>query len=125
MKMKSKKFFSSIFIITVMSLSVASCYYDKEDLLYGSTVVDCSTVDSKFSTAINPLMQSKCAYSGCHDAGTAAAGVVLENHTQVAASAGSINQRCIVDKTMPPGTPLSSSEISALQCWINAGTPNN
>ena len=125
MKMKSKKFFSSIFIMTVISLSVASCYYDKEDLLYGSTVVDCSTVDSKFSTAINPLMQSKCAYSGCHDAGTAAAGVVLENHTQVAASAGRINQRCIVDKSMPPGTPLSSNEISALQCWINAGTPNN
>jgi uncharacterized membrane protein len=70
-------------------------------------------------------MQSKCSYSGCHDAGTGAGGVVLENHTQVAASAGRINQRCIIDKSMPPGTPLSSNEIFALQCWINAGTPNN
>jgi uncharacterized membrane protein len=122
--MNSKKFLFSILAVAFVSIVVTSCYYDKEDLLYGSNV-DCSTIDSKYSTAISPLMQSKCSYSGCHDAGTAAAGVVLENHTQVAASAGRINQRCIVDKSMPPGTPLSSNEISALQCWINGGTPNN
>jgi uncharacterized membrane protein len=123
--MNSKKILISMLAVAFVSIIATSCYYDKEDLLYGSSVVDCSTVDSKFSTAINPLMQSKCSYSGCHDAGTAAAGVVLENHTQVAASAGRINQRCIIEKTMPPGTPLSSNEIFALQCWINAGTPNN
>ncbi len=122
--MNSKKFLFSMLTIAFVSIAASSCYYDKEDLLYGNNV-DCSTIDSKYSTAISPLMQSKCSYSGCHDAGTAAAGVVLENHTQVAASAGRINQRCIVDKSMPPGGPLSSNETLALQCWINAGTPNN
>jgi uncharacterized membrane protein len=122
--MISKKILFSMLTIAFVSIIASSCYYDKEDLLYGSNV-DCSSVDSKFSTAINPLMQSKCAYSGCHDAGTAEAGVVLENHTQVAATAGRINQRCIIEKTMPPGSPLTSTEIAALQCWINAGSPNN
>jgi uncharacterized membrane protein len=122
--MNSKKILSSIFLMTIVSVIGTSCYYDNEDLLYGSNA-DCSTVDSKFSTAINPLMQSKCAYSGCHDAANAAGGVVLENYTQISASAGRIKVRCIDEKTMPPGSPLSASETLALQCWINAGTPNN
>jgi len=122
--MISKKILFSLLTIAFVSIVVSSCYYDKEDLLYGSNV-DCSTIDAKYSTAINPLMQSKCAYSGCHDAGTAAAGVVLENHTQVAAKAGRIKIRCITESSMPPGAPLSTNEKLALQCWINAGTPNN
>lgn len=122
--MNSKKIVLSILILTFISSIISSCYYDKEDLLYGNNV-DCSSIDSKFSTAINPLMQSKCAYSGCHDAGTVAGGVSLENYPEIAAKAGRINQRCLIDKTMPPGSPLTATETAALQCWINAGAPNN
>jgi hypothetical protein len=114
---------TAVFLFAVVLAT--GCYYDKEDLLYGNTTVDCTSVDSKYSTAIAPLMQSKCSYSGCHDAGSSAGGLVLENHTQVAASAGSINQRCIIERNMPPGTPLTSTEYTALQCWLQAGAPNN
>jgi uncharacterized membrane protein len=51
--------------------------------------------------------------------------LVLESYTQVANSAGGINQRCIIEKTMPPSNPLTPNEIAILTCWINAGTPNN
>lgn len=102
-----------------------SCYYDKEDLLYGNAAPDCTTLDAKYSTAISPLMQSKCATSGCHDAATNAGGVTLESHTQVSNSAAGVKQRAVVSKNMPPSAPLSPSEIAALQCWIDAGTPNN
>lgn len=122
--MNSKKILYSLIFFSFVSAITTGCYYDREDLLYGSNA-DCSNIDAKFSTAITPLMQSKCAYSNCHDAGTSAGGVVLENYAQISASAGSIKVRCIDEKTMPPGTPLSSTEILALQCWINAGTPNN
>jgi uncharacterized membrane protein len=107
-------------------VAVAGCYYDKEDLLYHKTGgVDCTKVNAKFTTDVLPLMIGKCATAGCHDAATAAGGAVLETYTQISGLAGRINQRCIVDGTMPPGAPLTVSEIDILKCWINSGTPNN
>lgn len=111
-------------VVLISGITISSCYYDKEDLLY-SGAVDCTTTSAKYSTDVAPLITSKCSYSGCHDAGTAAAGVVLENHTQTAAAAGGIKQRCLIDKNMPPGSPLTTNEMAILQCWIDAGTPNN
>ncbi len=122
--MKKSSCLLTLFVVFSMALPTG-CYYDKEDLLYGNSTVDCSTIDSKYSTVISPLMQTKCSYSGCHDAGSSAGGLVLENHTQVSGSAGSINQRCIIDRSMPPGTPLTTTEYTALKCWIQAGAPNN
>lgn len=107
-------------------LLMAGCYYDREDLLYpahGSA--DCATVPAKFSEEITSIMQNKCATAGCHDATTAAGSVTLVTYAQISAAAGRINQRCIIDRTMPPGAPLTPSEIAALKCWISSGTPNN
>jgi uncharacterized membrane protein len=70
-------------------------------------------------------MTNKCNTSGCHNARDAAGGTVLESYDQVKAKAGRINQRAIVEKTMPPGAALSSGDIAILQCWMVAGTPNN
>jgi len=111
-------------LLTIAIFIFAGCYYDKEDLLY-SGAADCTTISAKYSTDVAPLINSKCSYSGCHDAGSAAAGLVLENHTQTAAAAGGIKQRCLIDKNMPPGSPLTANEMAILQCWIDAGTPNN
>jgi uncharacterized membrane protein len=112
--------------IYVVAITLSGCYYDKEDLLYHlPATTNCNTINAKFSVDIAPLMQSKCATSGCHDAATAAGGTVLETYTQVADKAGRINQRCVIDKTMPPNGALTTTEISNLSCWISSGTPNN
>jgi uncharacterized membrane protein len=55
----------------------------------------------------------------------AAGGTVLETYDQVKAKAGRIQQRAIVERSMPPGTPLTAGDIAILQCWISSGTPNN
>ncbi|CAN5873395.1 hypothetical protein BH11BAC4_BH11BAC4_05910 [soil metagenome] len=110
----------------LVSIGVTGCYYDKEDLLYPVPgTVNCATTAAKFSVDITSIMQNNCATSGCHDAATNAGGTTLVNYTQVSAAAARIRQRCIIDKTMPPGAPLSTAEIAALKCWIDAGTPNN
>ncbi len=114
--------------ITVITAATClqGCYYDKEELLYHKTgVVDCTIISAKFSTDIAPLMKSKCATAGCHDAGTSAGGTVLETYTQIAGVSARIYQRCVIDKTMPTSGPLSTSEIAIITCWVNAGTPNN
>lgn len=116
---------SIIAILAVCSiLTIAGCYYDKEDLLYPNNI-DCTSVNAKYSTDIAPLMSSKCTTSGCHDAASNAAGLTLENYAQVSSVAGSINQRCIVLRTMPPSDVLTNTEYSKLKCWISSGAPNN
>lgn len=113
------------FFIVLIAITVSGCYYDKEDLLYHKTAVDCSTISAKFSTDVKPIIQNKCATAGCHNAASGAGGTVLETYVQISGVAARITQRCIVDKNMPPGAPLTISEINALLCWISSGTPNN
>lgn len=111
-------------IITVMTILNAGCYYDKAELLYPDSTADCSTVTATF-TKVQSIMTNKCNTSGCHNASDAAGGTVLETFDQVKAKANRINQRVIVEKTMPPGTALASEDIAILNCWISSGTPNN
>ena len=124
-----KKIFPAVSALALMALPclmMAGCYYDKEELLYRKPIAaDCTTVSAKFSTDILPLIKSNCATAGCHDAGGSAGGIVLENYTQISGAAVRINQRCIIDKTMPPGGPLTTADIAALTCWLNSGAPNN
>jgi uncharacterized membrane protein len=103
---------------------MAGCYNDKEELLYPGSTIDCSTVSATF-VKVQTIITNKCNTSGCHNARNAAGGTVLETYDQVKAKADRINQRVIVEKTMPPGTALLTEEIAMLKCWISSGTPNN
>ena len=118
-----------IFIVmfTVMVIMIAvGCTNNKEELLYpNATNLDCTTISAKYSTDIAPIMQTKCATAGCHNASSSAAGIILQTHAQVASKANQIKQVCIVNKSMPPAGPLPVAQQNAIQCWINAGAPNN
>jgi len=119
-------FITAVGLITLTVLSLSGCYYDKEETLYHkSGTVDCTTIKATFSNDVAPIISSKCATSGCHDAASAAGGTTLTNYAQISGKADRINQRCIVDKTMPPGSPLTPTEVGILQCWISSGAPNN
>lgn len=111
-------------LLTTTAIMLTGCYYDKGELIYPDSTVDCSKVTATY-TAVKSVIAGKCNTAGCHNAASAAASVVLETYDQVKAMAGRIKQRAIIDKTMPPGNPLTASEISILTCWINSGTPNN
>jgi uncharacterized membrane protein len=111
-------------IIIIMTMVSTGCYYDKGELLYPGSTVDCVGVATTFAH-VKSIIAAKCNTSGCHNAGSASGGTVLETYDQIKAKADRIIQRVIVEKTMPPGTALSAAELAALQCWINAGTPNN
>lgn len=107
-------------------LLTAGCYYDKEELLYpgSNQAVNCSTVSAKFSTDVLPLVTAKCAIPTCHNT-SAAGGMVFQNYSQVSAAKDRINQRVVIEKSMPPTGALAASEIAILQCWIESGAPNN
>ncbi len=115
-----------ILMLPIMAANFTGCYYDKAELLYGASgTVNCTTISAKFSTDVKPVIQNKCATSGCHNAAGAAGGAVLETYTQIAAQSARIRQRCVIDKTMPSSGSLPAAEIAAIKCWIDSGGPNN
>lgn len=114
------------FFMSLIIISGAGCYYDKEELLYaGTATVDCTTVVAKFAADINPIIQSKCATTGCHSSAAAAGGSVLVTYAQIAGQVTRIMQRAVVEKTMPTSGPLLPAEIAKLKCWISSGALNN
>ncbi|HEY0678847.1 MAG TPA: hypothetical protein VGD17_11210 [Chitinophagaceae bacterium] len=112
------------FIIPGILILFTGCYYDKEELLYPESITNCTAVNARF-TDVKPIILSKCATSGCHNAQGKAGGIMLETYDQVKAVSARINQRVIIERSMPPGSPLTVGEITVLKCWINSGTPNN
>jgi uncharacterized membrane protein len=117
----SKQICAVLFVIIF-----TSCYYDKADLLNpgNSTPVNCSTVSAKFAADVNPIIQSKCSYAGCHNA-SAAGGLVLLNYNQINTNSAKINLRTVVQKSMPSSGALPKADLDKIQCWINSGSPNN
>jgi uncharacterized membrane protein len=98
-----------------------------------------TTNDSvSFQTEILPLLIGNCAMGVCHDANSAADGVVLNNYTNVI-NTGRVRAfnpnnselydvllETDPDKRMPrpPAAPLSQAQIALIAKWINQGARN-
>jgi uncharacterized membrane protein len=115
-----------LLLFVTAPLFYSSCKYDKEELLYPGTnnTATCATEPASFSADIFPLITTKCAISGCHDA-TASGGQIFQNYNQVSAAKDRIHLRAVVQKTMPAVGFLTTGEINALRCWIESGALNN
>ena len=89
---------------------------------------------------VRPIMEAKCSYAGCHDDGTRAAGLNLETYTGYQAGGlngdltggGNADMSLFMDRLlerngtslMPLGGPaLGQDEISTIEEWLNAGSP--
>ncbi len=108
------------------------------DTTQGPTVKPCDPDTVYFNRDILPILSSNCAYSGCHDAGTAKEGVVLNSYQNVIATAdvrpgdlsGSDLYEVITetdpDKIMPrpPNKPLTQANIDLIAKWILQGAKN-
>jgi len=84
--------------------------------------------DLSFEENIQALINTNCAYSGCHISGTGLP--VLSNYEGVKAQVenGRFEDRVLVRQNMPPGnasgpTELSEADLFLLQCWIDQGYP--
>lgn len=91
-----------------------------------------------FQTEILPLLTGNCAMDGCHNAASAAEGVVLDNYNNVISTAKVIafnpakselyevlvetDQKKIMPR--PPSPPLTQAQIELVAKWINQGARN-
>jgi mono/diheme cytochrome c family protein len=89
---------------------------------------NCDTIDFKYSTAIRPIISTKC--QGCHNPASTGGNVDLSTHAGVRAVAvngrlyGSVSWKVGYSK-MPAAMKLPDCEIAQIRKWIDAGSPNN
>ena len=97
-----------------------SCYYDNRDDMYPLPIDTIVT----FNDDIKPFITGSCADgSGCHGAGSNYP--VLEIYDQIVQHIDRIENRAIINKTMPPTGPANQDQLDKLSTWIAEGTPNN
>ena len=112
-------------------VSVSSCYYDKEELLYGNNNAPCTDTAGAVSYAqkVVPVLQQYC-YS-CHLGSFPSGNIAMGTYATDKAIAqngklyGTINHSAGY-VAMPEGMPkLSNCQIAVIKKWIDSGVPNN
>lgn len=98
------------------------CYNDKEEILYGTST--CDGINASFSVNVNPIIQSNCAVTDCHGAGSINGPGALTSYSQIRNAAVEIKS-AVISRYMPKVGSLSSSQIKSISCWVDAGAPNN
>ena len=109
-------------VLTGVIVLFNSCYNDKEELLYpGAT---CDGVSTSFTANVNPIIQSSCNKSDCHNASSLNGPGPLTNYSQIKNAAVQIKS-AVVSGFMPADATLTTAQIKTISCWVDAGAPNN
>ncbi len=118
--------FSKILIISLMA-TVAGCYYDNEEDLYGTA--ECSLDSVTYSATVLPILKNNC-YK-CHDAANNFGGITLEGYDKVKSYAQSGLLLGVIKHqsgfpAMPKNEPkLLDCHIQKIEKWITDGALNN
>jgi hypothetical protein len=131
---------TTIVLLTV-SLMIVIGYSCKHRFQYNGELITESPCDPNtvyFQNTILPLLNSRCAMPGCHDAITQAEGINLTSYTSIMNSNngelvsandpnGSKLYEVILDGEMPedPYPPLTAQEMQLIYDWIAQGALNN
>lgn len=124
-----KRFFLFLIILMFSASFNISCYYDKEQLLYGTGVCKDTITTVSYSRDVVPILQQSC-YS-CHSGNFPSGNITMGTYTTDKAIAqkgslyGSINHTAGY-VAMPQGSPkLGSCQIDRIKKWIEGGLLNN
>jgi hypothetical protein len=111
----------TISILSVLMIIAFACSKNSNKTVAN---IDCTTAKS-FASDVTPVIQSSCSYSsGCHANGSINGPGPLTSYQQVFNNRAAIRS-AVVNGTMPQQGSLSSSALSAIVCWIDAGAANN
>jgi hypothetical protein len=117
-----------VFISLLFSVSLTSCYYDKEDSVYPYDNL-CNTTNVTYSGTVEPILSQSCV--GCHLSDSPSGNVILDSYEAVKVHAdngklyGSINHDSGFSPMPKDGNKLSDCQISQIKAWIDKGSPNN
>ncbi|MBK6936412.1 MAG: hypothetical protein IPH18_05665 [Chitinophagaceae bacterium] len=127
------KFRKSI-LLSLISLSavvlISSCYYDKEELLYG-TAAPCTdtTTNVSYLQKVVPLLQQYCysCHTGSFPSGNQLMGTYVADKAMAQSGKlyGTINHSSGYSPMPKGGAKMSSCQISTIKKWVDAGMLNN
>ncbi|MGE5421208.1 MAG: hypothetical protein ACM3UT_13545 [Chloroflexota bacterium] len=112
-------------VTILISLLMATCYYDSEEDLYPSLAGPCDTLNVAFGASIKPVLRNNCL--SCHSNANSSfgGGVKLESLADVKANSSRIIPA--INHTghlpMPPAGKLSQCSIDLFTIWIRNGMP--
>ena len=78
-----------------------------------------------YSSDVQSIIQSSCAIAGCHGSGSGNGDYTTYNGLAPELSNGRFEREVLINRTMPQGSRLSTSQLQTLQCWFDDGFPNN
>ena len=87
---------------------------------------DCTGIIPTYTNDIKPILDARCASSGCHDGNSSAAGVELDTYDSAVSESkkdefmGSIRHSSGYNP-MPVGGKLDDISIKKIACWIQNG----
>lgn len=87
-------------------------------------VPNCTGAATSFATDVNPIFQSVCAQSSCHNSGSVNGPGALTTYAQISASK-SLIRGAILSGAMPKTGTLTAAQKNSIICWIDAGAANN
>ena len=90
----------------------------------GGTTLNWSTIDSRFTAVVFPIIQNNCGAVGCHNSGSTNGPGALTNFDQIKAAAAQIRSS-VQSGTMPKNGSLTTAQKNAISCWVTSGALNN
>ncbi len=107
--------------LSLFALTFFSCSKDDDT----DFSVDCATVSNKaFAADVNPIIQSTCAVSGCHAAGSFNGPGALTTYSEIFNARINIRS-AVASGRMPQNGSLSTAQKNSIICWIDGGALNN
>lgn len=133
MKLSPKKYlfskkpiFGLFFLLVAIVLVANAC--TKDQAKEPGLATKCAPIMPTYNSSVKFILNSNCAFSGCHDAGTQADGINLSDYANAKVESENGKIVCSVTSNgctpMPlSAAPLSDSLITELQCWAFNGSP--
>ena len=127
-----------IFLFQIL-LFTAACTND--ELPEPMVSVTCKTLNATYDTNVKAIIDESCAYNGCHDGSGGIGPLNYTNYDGLLThlNSGSFRSRVLnTDSSsplvMPPSKAtydisekesLTDEELEIIECWLNAGFPEN
>jgi hypothetical protein len=90
---------------------------------------DCTGISPTYTADVKSILDTRCATSGCHSAGSKSGGIDLSSYLNASAESkkdrflGSIQHKSGYN-AMPQGSAkLDDATIKTLSCWVQNGSP--
>lgn len=105
-------------IITAFTIGavIASCRKD-------NLTPECDGSNLTYNSGIKAIIDSECATSGCHNAGSNDGDFTTYSGLQPYLNSGDFKREVLTDQSMPRNGSLSQDQLNKIQCWVDNGYP--